>query len=340
MKRACTRLLAAAAAVALSVQSTGAASLPLALTVPRAAFPPPASRFAAFPAAHPAAAAPAKAPAGSSWLASARVVCDFVIAQVRAGLDPSTAPPPDLPAPGPDAPIPSTMSADSASPEPAPLVMPLGSGAPADRMLIAMEPGRSVAAVLDGSERDFSTPPAAHAGPAPALAPFRGPRLDSGGLVARASFLRPRGLIRMDSRGFTASFADGTVRRADGPVPATALREFPIYFHDEEVEIRLTVENKTGRTLRGVRLEAVQETFRPVGTEGTRLAPAAEIKVADALAPGGRATARWTVRLAGPGHAAVNLEQTHVRVTTDGAAAPLLDAPQAGVIDPPGPGWR
>lgn len=325
MKRACTRLLAAAAAVALSVQSTGAASLPLSLMAPRAAFPPPAARLAAFPA-RPAAPAAAEAPAGPSWLDSARVVAEFVIAQVREELAPPA------PAAAPREIVPATPAA-----EPIPAAAP-PAAPPADRMMIVMDPGTSVEAVLRGDQRDFSTPPATHAGPEPVLPPFRGPRLEGGGLRARASFLKPHGLVRMDPRGFTAAFADGTVRRADGPVPVTSLREFPIYFRGEEVEIRLTVENKTGRALRDLRLEAVQETFRPVGTEGMRLAPATEIKVADALAPGERASVRWTVRLEGPGHAAVNLEQTHVRVTADGRS--LLDAPQAGVIDPPGPGWR
>ena len=336
MKRLGTRLLAAAAAVALSVQSTGAASLPLSLMVPRAAFPPPAARFAAFPAARPAAAAPAKAPAGPSWLESARVVSDFVLARIQEELAPAPAPQAEVPADNPFArsilpPPPVTNEAG--------VITPLGPGSPSDRMMVVMEPGRHLDAVLE--PRDFATPPPlSPSGPAPVLPPFRGPWREANGLRARASFLRPHGLVHMDDGGFTAAYADGTRRRADGPTPLTALRDFPIYFHDEVVEIRLTVENKTGRTLHGVRLEAVQETFRPVGTEGTRLAPPAEVKIADSLAPGARATVKWTVRLSGPTHEAVNLEQTHVRVTADGHAAPLLDAPQAGVIDPPGPGWR
>lgn len=340
MKRACTRLLAAAAAFALSVQSTGAASLPIALMTPRAAFPPPASRFAALPAARPAAASAAVAPAGPSWVESARVVSDFALARLREELDSlSAAPAPKAEAPDAGTPLIAITAAPPRAADPG-IVTPLGAGAPADRMMIVMEPGRSVEAVLTGRERDISAPPPADAGPAPVLPPFREPWREAGGLRARAVYLRSHGLIRADAGGYTAAFADGTTRRAAGPVLDTAFKRFPIYFHDEEVEIELTVENKTGRTLRDVRLEAVQETFRPVGTEGMRLSPAAEIKVAGALAPGARATARWTVRLSGPSHAAVNLEQTHVRVTADGQAAPLLDAPQAGVIDPPGPGWR
>jgi hypothetical protein len=330
MKRRCSRLLAAAAALALSVQSTGAASLPVALMTPRAAFPPPAARFAAFPAARPAAAA--KASAGESWLASARAVSDFVLERVRQELDPQPAPAPSSAPAERDEPSPAAAAAVPVNP---------GVGAPADRMLVVMEPGRRVDAVLDGSERDFSAPPTTVLGPAPAMDPFRDRWQETNGLRARLTYLRSHGLVKADARGFTAVFADGTTGRTESlRLPAAYFRDFPIYYHGEEVEIEITVENKTGRTLRDVRLEAVQETFRTVATDGTRLAPPAEVPVAKTLAPGARANAKWRVRLEGPSHAAVNLEQTHIRVTADGSAAPLLDAPQAGVIDPPGPGWH
>jgi hypothetical protein len=207
-------------------------------------------------------------------------------------------------------------------------------------MMVVMEPGRRVDAVLDGRERDFSAPPPV-AGPSPVLPPFHEKWLEQNGLRARVSYLHSHGVVTGDAGGFTAAFADGTTRRApNAAMPRAYLREFPIYFHGQEVEIELTVENRTGRTLRDVRLEAVQETFRTVGGEGMRLAPPVDVPVAAVLAPGARATARWRAPLQGPGQQAVNLEQTHVRLTSDGRAAPLLDAPQAGVIDPPGPGWQ
>lgn len=272
MKRSCSRLLAAAAALALSVQSTGAASLPIALMTPRAAFPPPASRLAAFPAARPAAAA--KTPAGRSWLESARVVSDFVLARVREELSSSYYA--AEPAPKPESQEPETpMIAITAAPPAADadhapaIITPLGVDAPPDRMMIVMEPGRRVDAVLSGQEQDFSTPPTAAVRPAPVLPPFRERWQEMNGLRARVSYLRSHGLVKLDAGGATAAFADGTTRRAPSQTSTRSFRgEFPIYFHDEVVEIELTVENKTGRTLRDVRLEAVQETFRPVGTEG------------------------------------------------------------------------
>ena len=348
MKRRCSRLLAAALAFALSAQSTGAASLPIALMTPRAAFPPPAARFAAFPAARPerAAVPKAPAPAGASWLESARLVSDFVVERLQEELAPAPDPAPAAaPAPmseGEKNFIAQIAAAPAAIADSAGIITPLSPGvnSPADRMMVVMEAGRRVDAVLDGREQDFSAPPSV-AGPAPVLAPFREPWQEHDGLRARVTYLRSHGLIKLSADGFTAAFADGTVRRAANTIlPKKLKRNFPIYFHGEEVEIELTIENKTGRTLNDVRLEAVQETFRSVGSEGTRLAPAAEVKVAKTLAPGQRKTVRWRARLEGPAHAAVNLEQTHVRVTSDGQAAPLLDAPQAGVIDPPGPGWH
>jgi hypothetical protein len=339
MKRFFSRLLAVAAALSLSVQSTGAASLPIFLMAPRAAFPPPAARFAAFPASRP-----AVAPAGPSWLESARVVSGFVLERVRQELDPVPA----------AAPAPAAAEGEKnflAQLSPAPvaaaqadaIITPLNPGvaSPTDRMMVVMEPGRRVEAVLRGRDEDFSAPPPAVSGPAPILKPYRERWQEQNGLRARVSYLRSHGLIHVDPGGFTAAFADGTTRHAASQnIPKTSFSEFPIYFHGEEVEIELTVVNKTGRTLHDVRLGAVQETFRPVGTEGARLAPAADVPVAKTLAPGQRVAIHWRTLLEGPAHAAVNLEQTHVRVTADGQAAPLLDAPQAGVIDPPGPGWH
>jgi hypothetical protein len=340
MKRRCSRLLAAALAFALSAQSTGAASLPIALMTPRAAFPPPSARFAAFPAPRPAPAAASKAPARASWLESARIVSDFVLERIQQELNPAPA---DESYSEPIAPAVAGAIPPEIAPADGAVITPLSPGvnSPSDRMMVVMEAGRSVAAVLDGREQDFSAAPPAVSGPAPVLAPFREPWQEQNGLRARVSYIRSHGAITLDSDGFTAAFADGTIRHAPNTIlPKKMKRNFPIYYHGEEVTIELTVENKTGRTLNDVRLEAVQETFRAVGTEGVRLAPAAEVKVAKSLAPGQRKTVRWRARLEGPAHAAVNLEQTHVRVTSDGRSAPLLDAPQAGVIDPPGPGWH
>lgn len=333
------RLLAVVAAAALFAQSTGAASLPAALTRFPAAFPPPAARLAAFPPARAGAAAAPARRAGTepgrlaAWLASAKVVAAALAGAAVEAFAP--APPP--PAPAGPAPVPVNLIAalpGAAAPEPGPA---------RDRMLIVMEKGVRVEAVLGRGNGDFSARPAGAANaPFPSLPAFREPWVERDGLRARLTYRRPHGTVTGGADGYRAVFANGVERFA--PVkglPAPFLRAFPIYFRAERIEIEVTVVNRTDRTLRGVRVSAVQETFRPVGTEGMRLSPPTETFVAKELAPGARATARWSTVLsaAAPG-AAVNLEQTHleVRAGADASAAPLLDAPQAGVIDPPGPG--
>lgn len=323
-----SRPFAALAALAFLAQSTGAASLPAPLLGAPGAFPPPAARLSAFSPARPAAAAKAD---GTPWLESARVVAAYLLDQVREGAE-SFAPPARLD--------------DSFRPEPVRLIAappPEPVEAPMNRMLVVMEKGASVEAVIGrGDDGDFSTPPSSVVTrPFPTMPAFREAWIERGGLRARVAYQGPHGVVTGGPDGYRAVFADGTEHFAARPnLDAAYRRAFPIYWHNERVEIELTVENRGGKTLRDVRVEAIQETFRPVGTEGTRLAPPAEIPAIAELAPGARATVRWSVLLQGPSRAAVNLEQTHVRISAgaDPAAAPLLDAPQAGVIDPPGPG--
>jgi len=327
-----SRPFAALAALALLAQATGAASLPVALLRAPGAFPPPAARFSAFPPARPAAAAKAAPkPNGTSWLESARIVASYLLDQAR-----------ELPAP-PAAPA---RFEEFARSEPVRLIAatpPAPAEAPANRMLVVMEKGVSVEAVLGrGDDGDFSARPAgAVSRPFPPMPPFREAWIEQGGLRARVSYLNPHGLMKGRPDGYRAVFADGTERRAPAArLDAAHQRTFPIYWHNERVDIELTLENRTGKTLRDVRVEAIQETFRPVGSEGMRVAPPIEVPAIAELAPGARATVRWSARLQSPSYAPVNLEQTHVRVSAgaDPAAAPLLDAPQAGVVDPPGPG--
>lgn len=329
-----SRPFAFAAALALLAQSTGAAGIPSALLRMPAAFPPPAARFSAFPAARPAsasraaAAAPKAASRGAlaAWLESARLVAAYLLEQADA--------------PPASAPLPARARAERqdafiAAPPPVET-----EGPPADRMLVVMEKGVSVQAVLGRGEPDFSEPPAsAVSRPFPTLPAFNEAWIAQGGLRARLAYQNPHGVVTGGAEGYHAVFADGSERFAPVKKLEPAYRRsFAIYFHEETVNVEITVVNDTGKTLRNVRLDAVQETFRPVGTEGTRLNAPQSVSVADELAPGKTATARWSVVLHGPGLAAVNLAQTHVTIRSgeDPSAAPLLDAPQAGVVDPPG----
>lgn len=319
MNRSASRLCAAAAALALLTQATGAADLPAALVHPPGAFPPPAARLAAVPARPAPAASPSSSGPGAlaRWLESARIVADYFLAA------------PETPAAAAPRPEPVAQA------EPAPAA---SEAPPADRMLIRMAPGESVEAVLSAG-RDFSSRPAsAVSRPFPTAAAHSEPWVGRGGLRGQVTYARPHGVVIGRPDGFHAVFADGSRHFApEAEMPRALQREFAVYFHGEQIEVSMELVNKTGRALTDVRLEAVQETFRPVGTEGRRLAPPAELLVARELAPGAKAVARWVVSLGTDGAEAVNLEQTHVRVTAAGQAAALIDEPQAGVIDPPGP---
>jgi hypothetical protein len=339
--------LAALAALAVFVQSTGAAGIPAAVLRTPAAFPPPAARFAAFaPRAAPARTAPSPAAAAvSQWLESARVVARALIeeltpapaAAARAREEErwqgpiTAAPPPPVPADEREA---AGIPAPRLASEPA-----------TDRMLVTMAKGESVEGVLTPGEqfRDYSTPPASVVvRPYPTLPPFREKWIEQNGLRARLEYHGSHGTVNGAADGFHVTMADGSVHFAAGQLPPPLRRRFAIFWHNESVQMTMTVRNDTGRILRHVRLEAIQENYRPVATEGLRLAPPAEVPVIDELAPGASATASWRTVLHGPGNAAVNLEQTHVRISADApgadVSAPLIDEPQAGIVDPPGPG--
>lgn len=344
--RRSTRTLAAAVLLPFLSQATGAASLPALVLVPPAAHLPPPSRFPSAPKA-----APKAAPAGPSWWDSAEVVASFLSGMAREALAPApvgrTAPAvrPDavLPADPPARPESPAPVFESVAAPPAETVTPLSAG-PRDRMLIAMEPGTRVVAVAGRNglfDQDLSAPPPAFDEAASAsLPPFRDRWLNGSGVSARVSYAGPHGRVRGFPDGYVAVFADGRKRYAPGRIPAPFQREFPIYYHGELVRIELELVNRSGRDLTGVSVSAVQETFRPVGGEGMRLTPPAEVSVPGVLPAGGRTVVRWWARLVGPGGQAVNLEQTHVTVTAGSgdAARTLLDEAQAGVIDPPGPG--
>lgn len=332
MKRP-SRPLAALAAAVLLAQSTGAASLSPGLFRAPGAFPPPSARFAAFPPKAAAAPRPASGPSAlSRWLDDARVVARALLEELLASA-PQDAPEPKRPERAEPMAGPITAALPAAEPEAA---LPQG-----DRMLIAMPKGESVEAVIVEGEPAFPRPD-----PIPAVAPaavspdFQERWVEEGGVRARLTYRAPHGLVTGVDGGFRFNFAGGQVRFApQAVVPELYHRSYPIYWQDERVEISVTVVNRTGKTLKGLRVEAGQETFRPVGTEGARLGRPQAVEFPEELAPGESATGRLSVIVHGPSNRAVNLEQTHLRVSSgDEAAAPLLDVPQAGVIDPPGPG--
>jgi hypothetical protein len=345
--------VAAATALSFLAQATGAASLPAAMLPGAGAFPPPAARFGAFPTAPRAPlAAPAKkaaAPSNPSWLDSMKIVADFALARLDEEFAPAPAvdPFPALAAEraaGRDPEEFRAIAAPDAAPSEADssVITPLAPGlnSPADRMMVVMEPGRHVEAVIDNNFVQPALPPqvAIESLLRQTLPPFLEPVVEGGGLRAQLAYVGSHGLLSGTQDGFIFRFRNYQSQLVSEAVPKSCRRDFPVYFSAEEIELSMTVENKTGRTLTGVTLEAIQETFRPSGTEGARILPPLAVPVAKTLAPGQKVTVHWRTKLMGPADKPVNLEQTHVKISADGLAAPLLDAPQAGVADPPGPG--
>lgn len=311
MRRA-SRPAAALTALALLAQSTGAANIPVGLLVPGAVAPA-ALRPGAFP---PAVAVPAASvPADPTWLGCARVVLEYLTA----------APYVERPAARPP------VAAAPAAP-----VAP-----PADRMLITLPPGEHIAAILPRAVYGLAAAPSVANAPQ-VLAPFYGDWISQNGISVRVEYLSPRGLVVGSPDGWTLERADGAkVFAAERRLARAYQREFPVYWPGDVVEVRVIVRNDGDETLTGLDLSAVEEAFHPSGTEGVRLAPPVARDVRD-VDPGASVMVAWSMSLTAHGSRTVNLEQTHLRVTRsspDGEKI-LLDAPQAGAVDPPGPALR
>jgi len=319
-------VLSAALCAAFFVQSTGAADLAPVFARGMMLPPPGAMGAMALPMPKPLPAAAVK-PAGEPWLASAAVVARWVAERLTA---PSAPVATGLPAPDSlavySAAKPVSALASLPSPEP-----------PADRMLISMEGRRLVASGLAAqvasilqTRRELK----------PMRPRFVGEWVGKGGAVqVRVDYLKPLGFTRGEAKGYRVTLSDGYERLFPnrGALPEALMRELPLYFAGDNVDIEVTILNTGSEPLSNLSVSAVQEEFTPSGAAGAPVTSPVLNAVAS-LAPGATAVLRWRVKLSSEGREAVNFEQTHLRVSAPDAAGSdkvLLDAPQAGIVDPP-----
>jgi hypothetical protein len=313
------------------VSSTGAADL--APIFARGMMLPPPGRMVPLPMPGPVKpASPQQVkPVGEPWLTSALVVARWVSERVGEALAPA---PTVLEAPASEAlaaftEIARTESVVMAS---APAPQP-----PADRMLIAME-GRRVLA--SGLAAQISSLLQYRTELKPLRPRFTGAWVGAGQVRARVDYLKPFGVTQGEAKGFRVTLSDGYERLIPmkGAIPAQLMRELPLYFAGDTVDVEVTVLNTGSTPLTELTVVAVQEDFMASGAAGAPLA-APVIKTITAVAPGAATVLRWRVKLSAIAREAVNFEQTHLRVLGKdpaGGEKVLLDQNQAGLIDPPG----
>lgn len=334
MRRSLRPILSAALSAAFFVQSTGAADL--APVFARGMMLPPPAGIARLPmpAGLKLAPPPKKAqPAGEPWFKSAAIVGAWIWEHMTA---PEAAPVEALPTPEAlsamteAATTEATVMASVPSPEP-----------PADRMMIAME-GRRV--VASGLAAQLASILQYRSELKPLRERFVGEWVGSGQARARVDYMNPFGVTTGEAKGFRVRLADGYERLLPyrGAIPNSLMRELPLYFAGDSVDMEITVLNTGTTPLTELSVVSVQEDHTASGQAGAPISTPV-IKNIAAVAPGRTAVLRWRIKLSTVAREAVNFEQTHLRVLSkqpDGSEKVLLDQAQAGIIDPPGDGLR
>lgn len=326
MRRMLRPSFSALLCAAFFVQTTGAADL--APVLARGMMLPPPGRMLAMPA--PARLAPAPKPAGQSWLVSAKIVTAWVTERVEESLRP--APVDESPSPEALATLASIARTQAAVVAAAPAPEP-----PSDRMLIAMEGRRLLAA---GIAAQLSALFQYRSELKPIRPRFTGDWVSGGAVRARVDYLAPVGMTQGEAKGFRVTLSDGYRRLLPnkGAIPEQLMRELPLYFAGDSVDVEVTVVNAGRETLTDLSVVSVQEDFTVSGAPGAPTSAPA-IKNIASLAPGASAVVRWRVKLSSEAREAVNFEQTHLRVLGKdpaGGEKVILDKTQAGLIDPPG----
>lgn len=326
MRRMLRPSFSALLCAAFFAQSVGAADL--APVFARGMMLPPPGRMLPMP--MPAKAAPAPKPAGQPWIVSAKIVAAWVSERVAESL--RSAPVDESPSPEALAALAAIARTQTAVIAAAPAPEP-----PSDRMLIAMEGRRLLAA---GIAAQLSALLQYRSELKPIRPRFVGDWVGAGPVRARVDYLAPVGMTRGEAKGFRVTLSDGYERLLPnkGAMPAQLMRELPLYFAGDSVDVEVTVANTGKETLTGLTVVSVQEDFTASGAPGAPTSTPAFKNIAS-LAAGESAVVRWRVKLSSEAREAVNFEQTHLRVLGKdpaGGEKVVLDEAQAGVVDPPG----
>jgi len=320
-------LLSAAFCAAFFVSSTGAADL--APMFARGMMLPPPGRMAPLPMPMPKP-APEKTvkPAGEPWLVSAQIVAAWVTERLTALTPAETA----------SLPEPEALEAysNAAATEVAALSSLSAPQPPADRMLISME-GRRVLA--SGLSAQLASILQYRTELKPLRPRFVGEWVGKGQARARVDYMNPVGITRGEAKGFRVMLSDGFERLLPNrrPIPNSLMRELPLYFAGDSVDVEVTILNTGSTPLTELTVSSVQEEHTASGDAGTPIGGPV-VKSVAAIAPGATAVLRWRIKLGSVAREAVNFEQTHLTVLGKdpaGGQKVLLDQNQAGIVDPP-----
>lgn len=165
------------------------------------------------------------------------------------------------------------------------------------------------------------------------LSDFKGRWQRQGDLRFRVSCLHPIGGCYPSEMG--TLYRMGGLERVDRAArfPKEFGDGFPIYMPQSPVDYEVEIENAGESLQAGLRIETVQEDFNWKGGPSRVLGEATAWSV-PSLRPGERIVLKGMIRMSAHGQGRTsNFEQTHLTVLGEGQA--LVDAPNAGIVDPP-----
>lgn len=200
-------------------------------------------------------------------------------------------------------------------------------------------------ALLGTRFTNIPTEPAPAPTPETAAAPevykerFEMPWFEKNGVRLRVTYLEAYGETLGDSKGYRLVVPGRPDRNFSAAVPAPLMRSLPIFFIGELVYYEIEVQNAGAETLRDLRVHARQESFQASGRKGEPIGYRPMPTRISALAAGETTVIRRYFRLpeTARGEGPVHFDQTHVSIDAssgDGYET-LLDAPHAGIVDPP-----
>ncbi len=194
--------------------------------------------------------------------------------------------------------------------------------------------------------------PGAHAPPGmglrvPAEAPpplvhqdrFEMPWVEGDGLRLRVTYMRTMGETEGGLDSFHVRIPGRGTRTVRMPVPDTLRGVLPVYFRGDQVFYEVELQNTGSTTLLDLRVLSRQESFEASGRAGEPISFTPAFLPVDRLGPGESVTLGRSFRLALEPRSTdpIRFEQTHVNVSQVNAEGQnsLLDAPHAGIVDPP-----
>ena len=170
------------------------------------------------------------------------------------------------------------------------------------------------------------------------------PRLDGRwikgrGVRLRVNYLNPLAFSRANGIGVEYQEIGRRVLNRGEVLPRSHWGAYAIYHRGQTVQYEIEMENTGATPISRITIFSNQEVLNPQGGRGRRLGEDTRTFPVAVLGPGEKARIKASFRITANWARDGSFEQTHVKVTghTPGLAIEetLLDAPQAGIVDPP-----